>query len=654
MTRERVKYFDKGDMSIGFYLDRLKLVVDSDLTTANGDINTILELVNIIKFIENGIYDKRWSKEFRKKVNNTKPKYHKIISTYFSSLTAQMLPSVIAKLDNEYVNDFLDQFEKFDLGTKVKENEFRSLIDISSIPFWEIVRSKYLTTKYPNVMKEEFLSKPQHFETFLDNFTSSRGNKVFVPNTVSKVEMLKFCNDYIDSDDANINYLQILTQPIKGLEVHMAMDASTRLKAKQRAQNLENELFKDRMTGGKKVKMAVLSSKSTYEKELAASEPTDFIALVDGQWIDDHHDYPTLLNNVQYLYDIFSSDLISELPSFPRLEMGVFETHMGVSTNNSYVVGQFFSIKQRMATMKLQALSDLLDRHKIRLEEVIDWFFSTYSEDVFGIKWLPLNMPLKNESKANQTATLLRIEEYIRTQYHILATKGSIDSELVEMTNTPSFRELSSLVENKYIYLTESDDMQIIVNLLYSDQSSITYISDDLKGQHFVELIVKNDVKLSELHEYQTPSVRHLIDKKIVIESENGMLRLRDPLEAKLLRDLYTIGVIGYKHVSQKEQAKLESMLKKEMVAIGDTLYTKQEQDYLNFMLNNSVFDNSWAIRNSYQHGLPSYDTPDHYAFDNLIVILILLMHVIKINDELSLQRVAAGGETIYCDIVLD
>lgn len=653
MTDRRVKYYSSSDMSIGFYMDRLKDVVSSDPPTSDSNINTILELVNIIKFIEDGIYDKRWSKAFREKVKDTKPKYYKIISAYFTNLTPRTLQNVLTELDKEYIDDFIDQFEKFDLGLRVQEKDFKTLIKNSDIPYWELAGSKYLTNKYPEAIKAEFLSNPRHFEIFLSNFTSSRGNVVFVPNTVTKVEMLQFCNDYIASDDANINYLRILSRPIKGLERYMVINANTRLKAKQRSTLLENELFKDRMESGIKVQMAVLSSKTTYDKELAESEPTDFIALVDGQWIDDYHDYPTLLNNIQYLYGFFSLDLISELPSFPRREMGVFETHMGVNTNNSYMVGQYFTVKQQMSTMKLKALSDLLGRHGIRLEDLVDWFFSVYSEEEFGIKWLPLNMPSKDESKANQTATLLRIEEHIRTQYHVLASNRSIDAELVEMSNTPSFRELQSLVDNKYIYLSESDDMQIIVNLLFSDQSSITYINDTLNGQHFVDLILSNEVKYSDLHEYQTSRVRHLIDNGIVIEEKEGTLRLKNLSEIKILKNLYTVGVIGYNHVSDIERSTIDSMLQREMVSFGNTLHSSQEQDYLNFMLNNSVFDNSWAIRNGYQHGLPNYDNPDHYVFDNLIVMLILLTHVIKINDELTLQKIAAGDEGAYCDIII-
>lgn len=652
MRGKRVKFYSSSDMSIGFYLDRLKLVIDTRLTSVFTDINDVLEVVNILKFIDNGIYDKRWSKSFQKKVKDSKPLLYKIIETYFKGLNSKTLANAMMQLHAEYTSDFIDQFEKFDLGSMVNEENFKQLLDSSDIPYWDIAVSRYLVKKYPGVIKGEFLSKPRHFELFLNNFTSSRGSKLLVPNNVSKADMLQFCKDYIESEAANINYLRILSRPLKGIEQHLNIDASTRLKAKRRASQLEDELFKDRMNeGGLHVRMAVLSSKSTYDKEIAKAGNTDLVALVDSEWIDKHHDFPTLFNNIQYLYDLFSSDLISELPSFPKREMGVFETHMGVNTNSSYVAGQFFTMKQQFTTMKLKAFSELLARHDVSIEDMIDWFFSVYSKEEFGVNWLPLSMPSRTEAIANQTATLLRIEEHIRKQYHALKLNGTIDAELVNISNTPSFNELQSFTDKKYVYTSDSEEMSIIINLLFSDQSSLTYINDSLKGEHFVALITGNKVQYSDLHEYQKPIVKHLIDKRVVMKNGDGDLSLSKPAEVKVLRRLYYFGVIGYNHISSTEKSTIDKMIDKEMVILGGTLYSKQEQDYLNFILNNSFFDDSWAIRNSYQHGLPSYDNPNHYEFDNLLVKLILVTHVIKINDELTQRKISSGGDGAYCEI---
>ena len=77
-------------------------------------------------------------------------------------------------------------------------------------------------------------------------------------------------------------------------------------------------------------------------------------------------------------------------------------------------------------------------------------------------------------------------------------------------------------------------------------------------------------------------------------------------------------------------------MKKEGVIIFSNTLFTKQESDYLNFLLNNKVFDNSWAIRNRYQHGAPNYDDSKQYDVDNALSLLILIIYVVKIDDELK------------------
>lgn len=69
-----------------------------------------------------------------------------------------------------------------------------------------------------------------------------------------------------------------------------------------------------------------------------------------------------------------------------------------------------------------------------------------------------------------------------------------------------------------------------------------------------------------------------------------------------LLKDLY------YNEVSRADSMRkyLDAFNKQEqceMFTFGETLFSKPEQEYLNFMLNNSEFSNGQALRNSYLHG---------------------------------------------------
>ena len=65
-------------------------------------------------------------------------------------------------------------------------------------------------------------------------------------------------------------------------------------------------------------------------------------------------------------------------------------------------------------------------------------------------------------------------------------------------------------------------------------------------------------------------------------------------------------------------------------------VFSIQEINYLNFVLNNKSYDNSWGIRNKYLHGVPIYDSIQQYEYEYHLILLILIFYIIKINEELK------------------
>ena len=65
-------------------------------------------------------------------------------------------------------------------------------------------------------------------------------------------------------------------------------------------------------------------------------------------------------------------------------------------------------------------------------------------------------------------------------------------------------------------------------------------------------------------------------------------------------------------------------------------VFSIQEINYLNFVLNNKSYDNSWGIRNKYLHGVPIFDSIQQYEYEYHLILLILIFYIIKINEELK------------------
>ena len=187
---------------------------------------------------------------------------------------------------------------------------------------------------------------------------------------------------------------------------------------------------------------------------------------------------------------------------------------------------------------------------------------------------------------------------------------------------------------------------------MYSSQSSLTYIDEGRQSHDFASLIIKQSLRLADFHDYQKPRIEYLIEHAVVLERDDGTLKFKDVNELYIYKKLFADGVMSYHHSQSPIQKTFSTLHEKGYVVFGKTLFAEQESDYLNFVLNNSQFDNSWAIRNLYQHGTPTYENKDHYLFDYYIALLVLISYVIKINDELTLRKIASGDTPAYVEFV--
>lgn len=75
-------------------------------------------------------------------------------------------------------------------------------------------------------------------------------------------------------------------------------------------------------------------------------------------------------------------------------------------------------------------------------------------------------------------------------------------------------------------------------------------------------------------------------------------------------------------------------------------MYSEPEEKYLDYLLNNKQFDNSLAIRNGYAHGKIVDET--EYLHDYYVALLVLLIDVVKINEELHYIDLERGGRGFF------
>lgn len=166
-----------------------------------------------------------------------------------------------------------------------------------------------------------------------------------------------------------------------------------------------------------------------------------------------------------------------------------------------------------------------------------------------------------------------------------------------------------------------------------------------MKGYDFVKLIVNNKIKKTNFHSYQQLDIDFLIINDIFSVDKEGNIFTTEKQLFRILifSNIYKYVVIHYYNWNQKlsikkcieyQQQEINEMIEEGLLIYENTLFAKPEADYLNYILNESEFDNALGLRNKYSHGSIIEGKEKDYFY----TLIILVVYVIKINEELSIQ----------------
>ena len=91
-------------------------------------------------------------------------------------------------------------------------------------------------------------------------------------------------------------------------------------------------------------------------------------------------------------------------------------------------------------------------------------------------------------------------------------------------------------------------------------------------------------------------------------------------------------GVISYWKLNEKQRKEIDALVQKGILRFESTLFSKPEQDYLNYCLNKSEFVNSLDLRNMYGHGTQPFGDEDVHHSNYIRFLKLFVLIIIKIN----------------------
>jgi len=582
------------------------------------EINNLIEIYLILKLL---------------KTENEFSKFKHLIRKFHNDLSANF-PITIFEIDYDSIYIFYkDVFWELVLSlekiNKDDVSQFESYIKKYNIQTMNLKNVTKLIDLFPQVIKENFLSLSRNIEFFLNHqsgkFTDSNG--LYIKLGITNEEINNLAIEYCRTDSINPNYLQSIVE-YKKLSKY-EFDDEVKLLAKRKSEEFWEKHFETNEGIHYSISVGIkpLDSDKLYE-------PIENGILLNKIILDEHHDFPTLLNNYIYLLNFFNHE--SGLPWLVANEEVFSLTSIFYPKSNAHF-GTFNNILKRYHSLLFQAYFDYLKQNEIDIdvEEIVEWYFNIYLETELNVKGFYFHASNKESSYYERGKSIICEMDSILDQYELFFRNREIDQDLLEIkSKASSYASLKSFNKKKFLKLSNNPDNSALFSVLFSDQSSLSFNSSKKEHGTFFKHII-DGVKITDFADYQVEQIKILIEKNI-LKLSNDVIKFTNFQEINILNKLWKSGTYCLYYKDRLILDIAEDLCKKGYCEYSDNLFSEYESNYLSYILDDKKYGNGLKIRNKFSHGKFGYKKEEEHLQNYLELLQIVIFYVMRINDELE------------------
>ena len=631
-----VKFYSVHDWSIGEHLAKAAIILESfDENKEYTDINEVIELYNIQELVNSGVTLNEWDEGQIAHYKKISSSFMKVFGKFFGQINDENFNHICKSVCIGYVEDFWKLFVQFETFKNVSGQVFAAYLNEPGTTLYKLLQQKELVKAYGKELADILRTSKQTPRLIIGKFLQKHDQacSYSFPKELSPSEYEGILQKYVKLDTANLNDLQLLAHSLSSKECPIS--DKLRLSAKRACDTYwENRPFIGvQMEYGLGIRFADEPEIKSAQK----LENNTFLVTYDNKWLLNNLDYPTILNNFRYVFEQFDCCWRSTLVSI-KSNLGCLESVLLTRGIKEFTKGIAFNTGENLSTMQVKGYYNILKHSGVRLEEVLKWFFEEYLLQEFDAKGFRFNPPSESTTLVEKCRTIASEMDGVLKQFRMYVQDGEIDRELFEISSEHIvFSNLSGFVKEKYAY-GNNDDIEKEQFLLFSNQSLLCYIEKTQdRYSSFAELIIHEDVRLSDFREFQLIDIQWLIKHDIVEENLDGFLQLND-FKAFILKDLYEHDVICPQYYDDEFKDIINDWCQNGDLRLSDSLFSEPEQDYLNYELNKSTYSNGLDLRNKYAHSTYPEDEKIQ-EMDYMILLKIMILVVTKINEEFCLRE---------------
>lgn len=557
----------------------------------------------------------------------------KKVGSYFNSVLLEELEKDLeskkVKINNNFkriLTEALIKYKRLD-PTNIKSLLYNGFISIDCI-----LLNKNIVSSNNLLIISYLESIETGIEKVINKYDNPRTKGKYYLPVISKEIINDMIIKYLDSQSCDLDYLELL-QLHKDSNSSYSIEVKTRLKIRQKIEELKKNKYILKRIG---FEFSIEIRPEQEEVIKFEQEENNLHCFISGTWINKYTDYPTILNNFIYVFEMVDPNGEINHLFNPRDHNGLsdlFETkHVNSYGNNQFNLNAL--IQNHLFAFYYDYLKET---KKIEVETLIEWFFSEYLNREFGINGFRIKIERSGSFLSRCRNVSIEIESILR-QYKVFVEQKEINNELLEVYDQVSdCLQCPSLLQDKYLVIKENVDLDNIMYYLFSDQSLLCYVNDMKNANTFYELMSDQmcDIYYFEYRDCLEQAIDFLIKQNILLKDDRGKLDWKNKRVIESIKRLYEFGFYESKNDFYQLNNIFDSFTKKGWVEPANGLFSPQEQDYLSYYLNNKKYVNGPCLRNKYCHGGGENLSEEENKRNYYVMLRLIILIIIKINDEL-------------------
>lgn len=639
--KDRVVFYGENDLANGILLRQAETVINQfDLTKVYDDINDVLELYSIKQFFDAEIYLTAWSDEQIALYKRIVCSFAKPINCFLAGINNDNLEEMISSLDFRYKDTFLRAFSHYKVYNRVSDEKSFHFLSTKAVSLGQLLKHKELVNHYGVFLAEYMRNAAGTGNILVNKYLQADSPTYFIPKELKPSEYEGIIQKAIDSDHILTKNLELIYQSNSTAECPIS--DKLRLSAKRAYDKKIADLTADGFGFSQSVGVGINENENEEIILVKTKHGKDYSFYVsyDQRWLEENLDYPTILNNFIYVFEMVDLCWRCKLVSIKN-KVSPIEKAFSTNGVRNYLIGQDFDFKHNLSLLQIISYTRFLLRHEIRLEEVFQWFFHEYLPDEFSVEGFMLNIPSKDTAPSEKCRTIADEMDGVLKQFRMFVQDGKIDPELYAMSSEHmKVDAIPSMITNKYAYAS-SQTVEREQFLLFSDQSLLTHrLNTEKEHSSFYSMLQTEDVFLCEFSEMNRQLIDFLVKQHSVTITDRGRITMNIERIA-ILKELYENEVICPNY-HKKYRSVIDEMISGGELKVENQLFSRPEQDYLNYFLNKAKFSNGYDLRNKYAHSTYPRDVQKQWI-DYYMLLRIMVIVVIKINEEFVLNAKAVG-----------